>query len=341
MDESGKFTLSERVAPAAALIGLFGTLVAMALPLAYPDLPPVIYRGIFWFSFISLVIAIAYLVWDRLRSYGLTKVLAIIIFFSCAIILMWALSDQPTYLRALIGAAFGAILMAGGPWIYSWVHSHMMIDHRKTVAVSDQNPPAPKRPGPTLEANTGGIINAEGAVIPGDLPFQFGRAETGGVIHMPGIQVTRKEDGSMTIGPSANPPPPLAFPEPPDNRFHRASDAELKQRARVIAAELRQFQERFTVAFRELPRLPLPKGGVDDEVFRAFSKKWKAEYEQNHINEAYVLACEYLNRGHQLRATRGATTLFYKSFAGPSAALEVADFLDAIAADQSRSATQE
>jgi hypothetical protein len=53
---------------------------------------------------------------------------------------------------------------------------------------------------PTLEATNKSVIDATGATIPGDLPFQFGRADNNSVIDMPGITVTTK-DGITTVTP--------------------------------------------------------------------------------------------------------------------------------------------
>jgi hypothetical protein len=59
----------------------------------------------------------------------------------------------------------------------------------------------------TLEATRESIIDASRAVIPGDLPFQFARADNGSVISMAGITVTRKPDGSFLVAPSAGSSP--------------------------------------------------------------------------------------------------------------------------------------
>jgi hypothetical protein len=188
-----------------------------------------------------------------------------------------------------------------------------------------------------LEANTGGRINAEGATIPGDLPFQFGKAESGGIIHMPGLNATRQPDGTILIKPGAT-PTNQAFP-PPTGEFKNLSEHQIKQRAQGIAAGLRGFQERFTADWKKLP--VGRDGHPTDADFNAFSEKWKIEYEAKYIHEAHSLVSEYLARGHQITpddrmAGMGGTMLFYKSFAGPIAALQVAAFLDYLAKDGRR-----
>ena len=54
----------DRIAIAAFIGGLAGTLAAMALPLAYPDLPTWAGRLIFWPSFALMVLAMAFLIYD-------------------------------------------------------------------------------------------------------------------------------------------------------------------------------------------------------------------------------------------------------------------------------------
>jgi hypothetical protein len=60
-------------------------------------------------------------------------------------------------------------------------------------------------PRPTLEATRDSTIVASGAVIPGDLPFQFARADSGSVISMAGIKVIKKQDGSFLVTPGNEP----------------------------------------------------------------------------------------------------------------------------------------
>ncbi len=61
---SGKFGFSERLAIAGIVAGFFGTVAAMALPLAYPDMAVWVWRLIFWPSLGLTAAAIIFLVGD-------------------------------------------------------------------------------------------------------------------------------------------------------------------------------------------------------------------------------------------------------------------------------------
>lgn len=190
--------------------------------------------------------------------------------------------------------------------------------------------PAPR--GPTLEATRHSKIDATGAVIPGDLPFQFGRADDHSVIDMPGTVVTRREDGTYLVQPSAI-PVTKSFPAP-TGEFSHYSNPQLRDTAKAMAANLRDFQRREMEEWSTLPRLP--QGGVDDDVFQKFANKWRVEYETKYLNQAFSIASEIMNRiGTVTPETRnersGAMMLLHKSFAGSRPAVEVADFLDLIA----------
>jgi hypothetical protein len=185
---------------------------------------------------------------------------------------------------------------------------------------------------PTLEASSGGKIDATGAVIPGDLPFQFGKVEGGGVIDMPGIRVTRKEDGTITVTPGAT-PVNRTFP-PPTGEFSRLSDVDLEGELRKTARELRAFQTRL-----EAEQRALPQHLARDDLEKAASTLWakyKAEYDVRLLPSAYSLACEALHRlrhkapGDTLHFSAGSL-LYHKSFAGPRAALDAAEFLEQLA----------
>src|SRR5229473_7018036 len=112
----------------------------------------------------------------------------------------------------------------------------------------------PRLRGPTLEATRNSKIDATGAVIPDDLPFQLGRADDGSIIDMPGLVITRREDGTILMMPGAI-PVNRSFP-PPTGEFSSLSNDEMRDRARAAAASLRDFQNRMEAENRSLPRLP-------------------------------------------------------------------------------------
>ena len=189
---------------------------------------------------------------------------------------------------------------------------------------------APQR-GPTLEATRNSKIDATRSVIPGDLPFQFGKADDGSIIDMPGTIVTRKEDGSvvMTFGAI---PVNRAFPAP-TGEFASLSASELKARTGEIAGSLREFQGRFETEMRSLPRTSPPQVRVSDVVWKQFSEKYRYEYNTKLLDPAISIASEIMSRieasapGTSFQHP-GANMLYHRAFAGPAPALEVAEFLD-------------
>jgi MFS family permease len=77
---------------------------------------------------------------------------------------------------AIIGmVVFGAGFILCAIWFFS---------QRPMVSAQEQNPDHA-----TLEVATGGEIFAKDAEFPNDLPFTFGRAETGGRIVLDGLKV--------------------------------------------------------------------------------------------------------------------------------------------------------
>jgi hypothetical protein len=66
MPSGERFGRPERLALATIVAGLAGTVAAMALPLAYPDMSPLVWRLILWPSLVLMVAAIVFLVGDLL-----------------------------------------------------------------------------------------------------------------------------------------------------------------------------------------------------------------------------------------------------------------------------------
>lgn len=107
--------------------------------------------------------------------------------------------------------------------------------------------PASTQPvrGPTLEATNKSKIDATGAQIPGDLPFQFGRADNNSLIDMPGITVTKTDKG-YTVVPSGN--VNRQFPAP-TGEFASMSVPELRHHIEITVGDLREFQDEFNKNF--------------------------------------------------------------------------------------------
>jgi hypothetical protein len=231
--------------------------------------------------------------------------------------------------QMLVAAVIGAVAAAGLTWALWEIRGKERAE--KTTAATTAEGMLPTR-GPTLEATQNAAIDATGSVIPGDLPWQFARAADGAIIDMPGTVITRKEDGSMTIQFGAV-PVTRQFP-PPTGEFSKFSNSELRERAQEIAAALRDFQGRLEGENRTLPRLP--QGGIADDVYKQFSDKYSLEYHTKFVGVARSIASEMIDRISKAtpEATfshRGANMLYWKSFAGPKAALTVSEFLNLLA----------
>lgn len=184
---------------------------------------------------------------------------------------------------------------------------------------------------PTLEATGGSIIDATGAVIPGDLPFQFGRADTGSVIAMRGTTVTRKDDGTLEIA-FGGPSEPARFPAP-TGEHSSAPNEDLKKITMALVQSLRDLQAHTDLALRALPRDET--GRWNGEEFRRAYDIYHETYKKDFELSAFSLACEHLNRIGTISvqsgsANSGGQHLLYKAFAGPRSASEIADFLDCL-----------
>ena len=258
---------------------------------------------------------------------------------------MWGFTtDQSWYVRAAVGAALGAFLLAAIPAALRWINAKQAEIEGKSdkgaIQVAQPSPPPQsdqraKKPatarGPTLEASGNSTIDATGAIMPNNLPFQFARAADGSVVSMPGLVVTDNHDGTYTLNPGGN-PVTLQFPSP-TGEFSGLTNAELKAREIKAANDLRDFQNRMMAEWRTLPRDP-HAAGVPHDVFTAFSQKYHGEYEKDFLGSARSLASEMMVRivkavpGASFPATSGMRDLYYGTFAGPRPALEVAEALD-------------
>jgi hypothetical protein len=267
--------------------------------------------------------------------FGIARVLfwvAALSFWSLGV--LWSATSKgyslPT--QMIVAGIIGGIAAAGLAFVLWEIREKEKIEEQRTSQAAEVPTPTPAQPamrGPTLEATRNSTIDATGAVIPGDLPFQLGKADDRSVIDMAGINVTRKDDGTITITPGNV---PKAFP-PPTGEFSSLSNAELKERARAISSDLRALQRRFEEDARKLTRLP--QGGIEDHEFKAFSEKYYSEYQEGFAKGALSIASELLARlGTATATSRGARSgggmLLYGAFAGPTPASDVAEFLDSL-----------
>jgi hypothetical protein len=201
-----------------------------------------------------------------------------------------------------------------------------MVGAFKIDAQDEQNGPragAETRPrGPTLEATNRSTIDATGATIPGDLPFQFGRADSDSLIAMPGIKVTKTDGGwEVTLPENVN----YHFPSPPPE-YAAMPTPELRRQLQATANDLRAFQLQFTAAFRQV----LPDIAKANEV----GETYRAEYEKRFLEPSFSLASAAMSRIGTITlpktANSGSQIVYYKKFVGPTAAGDAATFLEAL-----------
>ncbi|WP_315796031.1 hypothetical protein [Bradyrhizobium sp. SZCCHNRI3043] len=202
-----------------------------------------------------------------------------------------------------------------------------------TPAVAPEAPASsiqpPIRPrGPVLEATNDSKINAAGAVIPNDLPFQLGKADGGSVIDMPGVVVTRKDDGTIAINTGSG--SGERYFQPPTGEFADMSVGDLKARMRATVHDLNDFQANFEKDFYD-PERKYPS----KEKAREVRNKYSAEYREKFSKLALSLAEAALFRigrrvdGSELsrQANDGGRIILNERFVGPAPATEAAAFL--------------
>lgn len=250
---------------------------------------------------------------------------------------LWSLTtkeDHPLWLRLIVSGAVGAIAAVGLTWALWEISQKEKIETPSIAEKKDEAEPEARKPDtPTLEASRGAVIDAQGAIIPGDLPFQFAKASDGALISMSGVSVTKKEDGSYLVTPGGAGPVTKQFP-PPKGEFSSLSNPQLIEREKEIGAGLRQLQQHLQQTLAALPRTQ------DREARRsAVTAAYNAltdDYAKHFKGSDFDLGCEFLARLGKVddvsnSAKSGGEMLLYKAFAGPTPASDIADFLDFLA----------
>jgi hypothetical protein len=184
--------------------------------------------------------------------------------------------------------------------------------------------------GPTLEATRQSTIDATGATIPGDLPFQFGKADDNSVIALRGINVTKNADGSYSVAPGKS--PSMEFP-PPTGEYTSFTIDQLNERAQILANELRDLQKRYETTSIEAWQASEGKSGEEKKsIYDATMKPIFSEYRSKLAPQALALASEYMVRLGQVsppaNAGSGAQMIIYQALAGRSPAADEAAFMD-------------
>lgn len=220
----------------------------------------------------------------------------------------------------------GAVLLSLAGSLQAASHMAIETSEQSTQRGSDIAPAStqPVR-GPTLEATNKSKIDATGAEIPGDLPFQFGHAQNNSLIDMPGIKVTKTDKGYTVTSENVN----RRFPAP-TGEFASMSVSELRHRIEITVGDLHQFQDEFNTNFFE-PNYKFPP----EEKANTLLAKFGAMYEEKFAGSTFYLASAALSKigtidgsNMSLEARDGGNIVYHGKFVGPDPAKRAAAFLE-------------
>jgi hypothetical protein len=176
--------------------------------------------------------------------------------------------------------------------------------------------------GPTLEATNHSVIDAKDAKIAPDLPFPLARADDHSMVAMGGFQMVKTEKGYELRPGTAN----MQFPAPPP-KYAVMANADVQNELHAVAGRLRELQSQYSEELKQT--------GYDREKWRAVSEKYRLLYEDKFAQQSFDLAAAVLSRVASIQTTGpandGALLVFYKKFAGPTPAGNIADFLEFLA----------
>lgn len=250
---------------------------------------------------------------------------------------MWGLTtEQPWYVRAAIGAVIGGFLLAAIPAALRWVKakeaevaSTPAISHVAEAAPPPNSPsPNSDRKKPFFEVTNRSTVDARDATIPSDFPAeQFAKVDSDSLLNMRGLQITKTEQGGWIIQPGKG---NIEFPKPPE-KFAFMPTAELQREMRNVATKLRELQNNYRAEARQAFSSD-DKNKTFNEVFQ----KYDTIYQDQFADLSLSLAASALKRIGQAtdmsrEAQSGGALVFYKKFAGPTPASDIAAFLDTLA----------
>lgn len=255
-------------------------------------------------------------------KYSVARVLfgiAALSFWNMGVVWSATSTDYSLSTQMIVSAVIGALAAAGFAWVL-WEIRTKEAKEAQAQAIPATAPPTRR---PTLEATNRSTIDATGATIPGDLPFQFGRADNDSLMNLRGTQVTKTEDGGFRIAfgqSNSN----IEFPEPP-TEYAFLSTPELKTHLQALAHTLLEIQEQFTAEARQT--------GGDDKKWVTVFQKYNGIYQEKFADLSFSLASVALKRIGTLSdvpksAASGGELIYYKKFAGPTPAGDMAAFLD-------------
>src|SRR5262249_24223094 len=143
--------------------------------------------------------------------------------------IVWSATSEnkSLFVQIAVSASVAAVAAAGLAWGL-WELRARAASESPPTGVNQQRRP-------TLEATNNSTIDASNASIPGDLPFQFERADQNSLIAMQGLQVTKTEKGWEIRPGAAN----YQFPAPPHD-YAILSPLEVRDQLRATADSLRK-----------------------------------------------------------------------------------------------------
>jgi hypothetical protein len=182
--------------------------------------------------------------------------------------------------------------------------------------------------GPTLEAVGHSAIDARDAIIPGDLPFQFSKAEDHSFIGIARITVTKQPDGTFLVEQPQN--TSVQFPTPTGG-FLLLSNVELIIRATKLSNNLRDFQKTWDDRWRSVQQGENAQS--DAASYETVFGPLIAEYSATLAPEALSVVGSLMSRLVTISLTNpsdasGALTIYHRRLIGPRAAQDAAGLVD-------------
>ena len=141
MGNQFKLAFSDRLAIGGVVVGAAGSTATTALPFSYSTvLSPETWRIIFWVSATIFIVGIMYLLWDIGRYYKTWRCIFYASLFSLLMgVLMHISLDKSLFVRGLLGAISGALILILSPSLYSKAQSLNKQQNENTDSSTKQN----------------------------------------------------------------------------------------------------------------------------------------------------------------------------------------------------------
>jgi hypothetical protein len=230
--------------------------------------------------------------------------------------------SRGTSMLPVIGMAVTGILFVGFA-VWYFVENYQP-SKAPEVRQSETDPRSGR---PILESTDRAKIDAAGAEIPQEFPGQLAHASDDSQINMPGLKITRKEDGSFSIkGGNWELPPP-------SGEYLWLSAPELKTRMVATIADLLKFQDQFSKDFQAALRIT-PR---DYPKVEAVRNKYLEIYRDKFSTVALSLTSAAINKtgaldvsGMSIQVQHGQSTLRFNHFVSFTPGIDVAAFLQVL-----------